>query len=370
MKPQTQQPELAQSKQVNATRLASLDAMRGITVALMLLVNNVALDTLTPKQFQHAEIGAGITLADMVFPWFLFCAGVSIPFSVASARSKGRMDWRHDARVLFRAVALVLLGVLVQSAIENQFSPALGVLGLIGLSSLVGAVFYDLAPFHRVLTASVMLAGYAWTLLYLPHDGGIIGVAGSQNLIKHLNDQILGHYYLSGLPSVVPAGALVMIGTLVGDLLLPTHRTHRDRLVILGLVAVGLTVLGFYWSDVLPLSKSIWTSSYICVAAGFGTALLGILYLVFDVAGLKRWATPFVVFGSNAIVAYVVPILVKVLVLQRVHIGQLTIIDWILGGLKRSLGDAAGGWVYTVGYVVVWWFVLLLLYRKKWFLRV
>src|ERR1700679_1217462 len=86
-----------------AYRLTSLDAFRGLTVFLMLLVNNIALDTQTPSQLTHAGWNGGGTIADLVFPWFLLCVGLAIPLSANSARKKGVPNWRHELRIVVRA---------------------------------------------------------------------------------------------------------------------------------------------------------------------------------------------------------------------------------------------------------------------------
>jgi len=91
-------------------RMVSLDAFRGLTVLGMLLVNNIALDTMTPTQLTHAGWKQGAHFADLVFPWFLLIVGVAIPFAAASRRERGLSPWRYDLKILSRAATLVALG--------------------------------------------------------------------------------------------------------------------------------------------------------------------------------------------------------------------------------------------------------------------
>src|SRR5438270_4917706 len=138
-------------------RLTSLDAFRGLTVILMLLVNNVALDTQTPSQLLHASWNAGLTLADMVFPWFLLCVGLAIPFSHASAKRRGVPAWRYELRVLLRAVLLIAIGCLLESAAEKGPVFSMGVLQLIGFAYLIGTWGYEMPKMRRLLAAFLLL---------------------------------------------------------------------------------------------------------------------------------------------------------------------------------------------------------------------
>jgi predicted acyltransferase len=173
---------------------------------------------------------------------------------------------------------------------------------------------------------------------------------------------------------VLGAGvALVLIGTLVGDLLRRAAVPPRAQaLVALG---VGLMGVGWLWSLDLPFNKALWTASYVLYAGGWGVLVLGGLYWVMDVAGHRAWAFPLQVFGANAIAAYVAPILVKVHVLQE---WQWTMPDGSHLPLQQALlhtcyvhaGPIAGGWIYTATYILFWWCVLWVMYRKRLFLRV
>ncbi|MFC6659502.1 heparan-alpha-glucosaminide N-acetyltransferase domain-containing protein [Deinococcus multiflagellatus] len=126
-------------------RLTALDAFRGLTVMLMLLVNNVALGSATPAQLQHAPFG-GLTLTDLVFPWFLLCAGAALPFSLAAMTRAGLTGGARLRRVLERAALLYLLGAFVSSVTAHRLTLGLGVLQLIALATLCGAL---LAPCAR-----------------------------------------------------------------------------------------------------------------------------------------------------------------------------------------------------------------------------
>lgn len=356
-------------------RFRALDAFRGLTILLMLLVNNVMLGSSTPQQFEHAPWNAGLTLADYVFPWFLLCVGVAIPFAVASFRRKALPSWRYDVKVLWRATLLVLLGCLIDSSEQRHLIFTLGVLQIIGLAYLVAALLYDLPVTRRLLIAGVMLVSYWAAIKFIPVPGVGAGMFTERgNLIFHLNLIYLNPVRLWGLPSVVPTAALAMIGSAIGDLVRRKELEHWQRIVGLFLLGAGLMLLGWLWNFSLPYNKPLWTPSYVLMTSGAGTLFLCLFYLILDAAQWSQWSYPFMVLGSNAIVAYVAPVLLKVCVLQNWQVStgstSLSFEQWLLNTDKALLGPFAGSWCYTLGYIAVWWGVLWVLYRNKWFLRV
>ena len=361
--------EKTESKPV---RLLSLDAFRGLTIVLMLLVNNMALDTATPAQFMHAKWNDGVHLADFVFPWFLFCVGVAIPFSADSFKRKGTSVWLYDIRVLRRTVILFVLGCLLASSAAGKPIFTLGVLHIIALAYFVGAMLYELPLHRRLLVAALLLTAHWVAIRFLPIPGVGVGVFDEgRNIVHHINHTYLASVGLQGLPTLVPTSALVLIGTAIGDLL-RSERIEQMRKFMWLMVAGGaLTIGGVLWSLSVGFNKPIWTSSYILLTAGTGAIVLALFYLLIDTTGWRKWPYALLVFGSNAILVYVLPVLVKVLILQKMHIdGGPNLQDSFIGLLTAHTSRYIGGWLYTLVYTSVWWAVLWLLYRKKWFFRV
>ena len=357
-------------------RLVSLDAFRGLTIFGMLLVNNIMLDTATPRQLRHAGWNEGLNFADLVFPWFLFIVGVAIPYAVASHRKKGLPLWSYDLKVLSRAATLVFLGCLIDSSINRRPIFDLNVLQLIGLAYMVAALLYELPITRRVFLASGFLVAHWAAIKYLPIPGVGVGVfTPSQNIINHFNQVYLQPCHLNGLFSVVTTSALAILGTVVGDILRSEPDNRLRKVGYLALGGIALTLLGWLWSRDIPFSKPLWTSSYVLYSAGLGALVLSFFYLVMDVKGWRWWAFPLVVFGMNAIVAYVAPILVKVYIFQEwmwkmpdgsnLPIG-VAIPHWFY----VHFGRVPGGWAYTMSYILACWIVLFQMYRKKVFVRV
>jgi predicted acyltransferase len=360
----------SQTGSQSAHRSLALDVFRGMTVALMLLVNNIALDDATPAPLLHAPWGAGVRLADLVFPWFLFATGLSIPFAFSSLQRRNPSYAAWVWKVLQRSFWLFALGCLVTSVVARDVVISLGVLQLIGLAYLVAALFQPLPLKWRLSSAAVLLVGYWAALRFLPIPGAGVGIfEENQNLVRHINTIYLEPFGLRGLPSVIPTAALVLIASWVGEL---TRRSSPVRFKVIWLIVIGaiLTALGLLWDSDLEMNKTVWTPSYILFTAGLGTGLIGLLTWL-ETLRFRAWSFVFIVFGSNALLAYIAPILIKVWILQGISTrpGMTLQYAW-LGWLKSMLNPVVGGWAYTLSYIGLTWLLLLGLYRRKLFLRV
>lgn len=332
-------------------RLVSLDAFRGLSIILMLLVNNFG--STAPVQLKHAAWGEHIHIADMAFPWFLLCVGVAIPFSAASFARKGLPYWKYDLRVFRRTLLLILIGAILDSTFERGIVLfSIGVLQTIAISYMISALIYDLATYRRIAIATLGLVTYWAAIKYLPIPGVGTGFFEEhRNFIFHLNRTYFGEVGLWNLPRIVPTTALVLIGTAIGDMI--RKETGGEARRSLWLMGAGIVLVagGVLWGRSLGFNKWIWTPSFILFSGGTGTFVLGLLHLVIDAEGWSRWSHPLVVFGANAILAYVVPIMAKATILGPLHI-------------------RIGGWMSVTLFIIFWWLILWVLYRKRIFLRV
>lgn len=357
-------------------RLAALDAFRGLTVLLMLLVNNISLDTATPKHLTHAEWSGRVHTADVVFPWFLFAVGVAIPFAVASHRRKGGTWLNYFGKAIRRTASLILLGILVDSTINHAWTPGLGVLQIIGLAYFIGALLSPLPLLWRTAVSLLLLAGHSWLLLAWHVPGfGPGRVTETTNAVAFLNEIYLAPWGIKGLVSAVPTAGMVLIGSVFGELFQKRLHSVFQRAFFVLLGGCALMAVGYIGGLYLPMNKPLWTAPYILFTAGLGATVLAFLHVVVD--GTKygaKFAFPLLVPGANAITGYVAPILVKINVLQGWTVvtatGRVSVESALQTGCYFVAGRVNGGWLYTFGYIAVWWFVLYYLYRKQWFLRV
>ncbi len=356
-------------------RALYLDAFRGFTVAGMLLVNNASFSAGVPAQLVHAPWNQGVTFADMIFPWFLMAMGMAIPFSQASERARGTPRLRLVWRSVRRALVLLALGWLVDSAVAGHIVIGLGVLQLLGLTYLAAVALAGLPARARLVIAFVLLGAHWAAIRFLPvPEIGAGGFEEGRNLIQYLNQTYLARYHISGLISVVPTSALVLIATALTDVLRRMDLRLWRRFATMLLAGVGLTAGGWLLNLDLPFNKPVWTASYILLSAGLGTIIVAGFYLVFELAGWRWMALPLLVFGANPIVAYVAPILVKVMVLKHwTHIvaGRAVTLEraaqlW----LGQVVGSAGAGTAYTVLYIGFWWLLCAYLYRRRIFVRI
>ena len=302
------------------TRLASIDVLRGFTILGMLLVNNIALGKDSPEQLQHADWNQGIHFADMVFPWFLLISGLSVPLAAASHVKRGQSAHDWIVKVLTRTGLLVMLGCMVDSAIKGRMAFSLGVLQLIGLSYCVAALVAHLSQPKRLGLALALFATHTLVLLYAPWGDGMSGVIGpKQNFIYWLNSTYLKPFHLEGLFSVVSTSALVIIGTVMGDALRREEGIETQEIMYLGGTGLVLALCGMGLGSVLLYSKALWTSSYLLVTGGTGLMFLGALRLVVDKSRITQPFYPFLVFGANALTVYILPILFKMLILEKIR---------------------------------------------------
>ncbi len=326
----------------------------------MLLVNNASLDTMTPPQLTHAAWGEAPRLADLVFPWFLLCAGLSLPFSYASALRRGGYGaWLRRAGS--RAFLLFLLGCFVDSAIGRRPVLGMGVLQLIALSGFVAAPLAPLSRRGRLGVALGLLALYAGLLALVPNPlYGRAVLTEAANTVAWWNARVLGPF--AGTPSVVPGAALVLLGTVGGGLL---GEGRRGELLWLGW---GLALLGALASLAMVPTKIVWTPPYILLGAGSG--LLPLAGLDRVLPGPRRWAAPLLLFGGNGLAAYVGPVLFKTLVFHAWTTREGRPLDEAYAaGMYAALGRYPGGWVVTLSAIAFAAGLLLWLRRRGLMLR-
>ncbi|WP_420238983.1 acyltransferase family protein [Telmatobacter bradus] len=311
-------------------RLFSLDVLRGLTIAFMIMVNNNGgSEAWAPM---HHAVWNGMTATDLVFPTFLFVVGVSIVFAYQARLARGEAPLKLARHTLQRAVLLSFFGILVNTfpSFEMDHLRFYGVLQRIALCYLLVSLFYlfDRRLWTKIIALAVSLLGY-WALMTLVPVPGA-GLPGrdvklldkDQNIVAWVDRQLMpGHLYESwndhntrdpeGLLSTLPALGTTLLGLLTA-LWLRSEREARRK--ALGLLAgsVACLALGYLWSLWFPLNKKLWTSSYVLVAAGYALGIFALIYWVLDVKllcreGRARWLVwPWLVFGSNAIAAYLI----------------------------------------------------------------
>jgi predicted acyltransferase len=363
-------------------RLASLDAFRGITIAGMILVNNPGSWEYVYPPLRHAQ-WHGWTPTDLVFPFFVFIVGASIALALSRRIAKGSRTSELYVKILKRSAIIFALGLLLRLIPRFDFTTMRipGVLQRIALCYLFAALLYlHSGPKGRIAWAFGALMVYWLIMKYVPVPGYGAGVLDYQgNLCSYIDFKLMaGHLYKpefdpEGILSTLPAIASAVLGTLAGDWL----RTSKRVLVkTVGLVGAGivLVVAGLALHPYFPINKQLWTSTFVVFTAGAALLLLAACYLVIDGLEWKKWATPFYIFGTNAIAAYVGSgLMVKLLALVKVSSGgeKVGILTWVYGdAFVPWAGNLNGSLAYAIAYVLFWLVLMLPLYRKKIFIKI
>ena len=363
-------------------RLRSVDALRGFDMFWIAGGDALfaALADLTgcpalmwwKTQLEHVE-WHGFRFEDMIFPLFLFIAGIAFPFSMAKRLSgqDGRGPlYRH---IVQRGLILVVLGIVYNNGINFNFGDMRygSVLGHIGLAWMFAAlIFMNCRVRASLLWVAGILVGY-WLLLRLAHapDLGSSDPYSMEGCIVGYVDRLLlpGRLYKGihdpeGILSTVPAVATALLGMLAGHYVMRRPESAKPSATVFGLAAagVGLLAIGWLWNFVFPINKNLWTSSFVCWVGGLSLLLFALFYGVIDVWKAEKWSRFFAVIGMNSLAVYLVP--------RVVDFDKVT--QFFFGSL---IALAPGAWhdvLNATAYLAVVWAFLYVLYRKKIFLKV
>ena len=378
-------------------RLLSLDVLRGITIAFMIMVNNNGGHG--SWHFMNHAAWNGLTPTDLVFPTFLFVVGASIVFANEGRLARGATRAQLARHTLQRAAILFLFGVIINGF---PFFPLAhlriyGVLQRIAVCYLLVGLFYlwDQRVWTKVAALVAALAGYYLLLRWVPIPGA--GMPGRDfpfmdqtlNLTSWLDRHVMPyHLYLDaplhnrhdpeGLLSDLPALGTALLGLLAG-LWMRGQRAVKTKTLGLAAGSLACLALGYLWSLWFPLNKNLWTSSFVLVAAGWSLAVLTLAWWAMEQQGWGRGQTkalawPWLVFGSNAITAYMFSELVPN-ALSYIHFtadGHLTnpIVWYVTHTVAHIPNPGLAAFAYSCSVALFCFIPVWILYRKRIFLKV
>jgi len=346
--------------------------MRGLTVALMILVNNGG-GSEHFSQLVHSKWN-GLTLCDLVFPFFLFMVGVSIYLAFRKYDFKGSP--KVYGKILKRTVRLFLIGLainwLILIAIGRPFDFAhlriWAVLQRIALCYGLAACF-AVSVDHKwtIPTIIALLVGYSAILIF-----GNGYAEDASNILARVDKALFGSGHLYAKSPVDPEGLLgtisgvahTLIGFYCGKLLCSSSENYpKSGTLKLVYAGIALTIVGYALQFFLPLNKRIWSPSYVCVSCGYAALLLSMMMYIIDIKGHSKWAKPFLVFGMNALFLYVLSDVLSI------FLGTSGAGDAIYNLIATALPAKAASLAYAILVTLTCWAIGYPLYRKKIFIK-
>lgn len=404
---------------MNDQRIISIDFLRGLTIALMIVVNNPGSwgmwDSVNSKwinhlflPFSHAHWN-GCTSTDLIFPFFIFIVGASIAFALGTKKLNSEHHSALIKKVIIRGLIIILLGILkdafpffhLKDGVYEGWSPLQwripGVLQRIGLVFIFGGILFIKSSTRTlwVLLISILL-GY-WALINVSIEGAFIANLSKPNLNigAYWDELILTKDHLwpisrsegwdpESLLGTIPAIATAIMGMLAG-LFIKSEKTVLDK--ISGLFAIGgvATVLALAWNIIFPMNKALWTSSYALYTGGIASMLTAFCIWLMDYKGYTKISKPFIVYGSNALTAYLFSELTSSL-LHNIAIGKKSIsghiADFILSWFTETpfsdinavhpdiIYAKLASHIYAFLWMIPFYLLLSWMYKKKIFIKV
>ena len=396
-------------------RLLSLDVFRGLTVAGMLLVNDPGTWGSIYPPLEHAAWN-GWTPTDLIFPFFLFIAGVTTSLSLDSRRARGDDESAIRHQIIRRGLLIFLFGFLINGfpfftwgKIDGIVDPTfiqrvvdrlyhwriMGVLQRIGLAYLCAAL---LANGKSIKTQVMIIAGllygywFAMTLFPVPDTGtlGQLALGDPAHTMAAWWDRLLldwsrfglgNHTWVNsvtwdpeGIFSTIPAIGTCMLGILAGKWI-----SRKTPLLerITGMFAVGSLgmMAGMMWNWAFPINKSLWTSSYVLFCAGMACVGIATVMWIVDVQKVIGWTKPFVVYGLNPMVAFVGSgVMARCIytIFKVTYDGQsIPLQEGMYRALFASwLSPVNASLAFALAFVGFWYAVLYVLYKKQIFFKV
>lgn len=386
------------TSQQQSGRLLSLDILRGITIAGMILVNNPGSWSYAYAPLKHAQ-WHGLTPTDLVFPFFMFIMGVSTfmslrKFNFQPSSSAILKVVRRTILIFLIGIGLAWFGQLVgglsrgegfgEASIHFDTLRILGVLQRLALAYGFAALIALLTKGkYLVGTIVVLLVGY---FLILVFGNGF--ELSEQNIISFVDRALWGqeHMYMDwtlegervaldpeGLLSTIPSIAHVLIGFLFGKLIIDNKDNHKrvEKLLIWGTV---LAFAGLLLQYGCPINKKIWSPTFVLATTGFAAQLLGLLIWIIDINKKRRWSNFFHSFGVNPLIVYVFAGVLSSL-LSSIRFdwsGEvISVKSFIYDILIRPwAGNYFGSLLYALLFVTICWLFGYILYKRNIYIKI
>lgn len=363
------------STQVN--RLISLDAMRGFTIAAMILVNFPGNGDHVFAPLMHS-VWNGLTPTDVIAPFFLFIVGVSIAIAYTKRLEKGLPKGDMYKKIIVRSFKIFAVGIFLNLLPDFNFAEIrwTGTLPRIAIVFFVCALMFLNTKWKtQAWIGGVILVVYwlAMTLIPTPGEGKVMLERGV-NLANWIDSQYMpgkmwqGTWDPEGILSTFPSIVSGITGMLAGVLML-SKRTKEMKVILLMVIGFFMTFAGYLWGLTFPVNENIWTSSFVFVTSGIAFMSLGAFYFLVDMKGFTYGTKPGIIFGANAITVYVLGDVLALLFYGLKIGGQGLNMHFFDAFTALGMAPKLASMIYAILYVCVIFIPALIMYRRKIFIK-
>jgi predicted acyltransferase len=358
-------------------RLISLDALRGFTIAAMIVVNYPGSEESVFFTLRHT-VWNGLSFTDQVAPYFLFFVGMSIALAYSKRLHDGTPKTALYKKILFRSLKIYAVGMFLNLMPDFDFHNIrwTGTLHRIAIVFLISAIIYLNTTWkQQAWLAGILLVGYWLALTCIPVPGlGKVMLEPGVNIVAWVDTQYLpgkmwrGTWDPESILTTVTSVVSCITGILAGQLML-SNKSPQEKVNYLMTAGVFSAIAGYFWGLGFPVNENLWTSSFVLVTSGFAALLFGAFYFLVDIKG-KTWGTlPGIIFGANAITIYFLADVWALLFYEAKFSGSSLNEKFVQGLSQAGANPQLASLLYALMFVCInfipaWW-----LYKKKIFIK-
>jgi len=358
-------------------RLISLDALRGFTIAAMIVVNYPGSEDSVYFTLRHT-IWNGLSFTDQVAPYFLYFVGASIVFAYSKRVAEGTPRSSLYKKIFFRSLKIFAVGMFLNLLPDFDFHNIrwTGTLHRIAIVFFIcGIIYLNTNWKQQAWIAAVLLVLYWLALTCIPTPGvGKVMLEPGVNIVAWIDTKFLpGKMWritwdpesiLTNITSVVSC----ITGMLAGRLML-SDKSPNEKVNYLMTAGTFSAIAGYFWGLIFPVNENLWTSSFVLVTSGFASLLFGAFYFIVDIKGKTRGTKPGIIFGANAIAIYFLAE-IWALFFYEIKFGGSSLntkfVDWFThAGTDPKFASLLYALIFVgINFIPAW-----ILYRKKIFIK-
>ncbi|RDY23256.1 DUF5009 domain-containing protein [Romboutsia maritimum] len=383
-------------------RIKSIDIIRGLSVALMIIGNNPGSWARNYPQLRHS-LWNGVTLVDFVFPFFILAMSVSIPIAIENKFSKEKSTGFIIGDIIKRSLILIIFGILLNYISNNDLKTIRipGVLQRLGFVYFVTSIIYitirsltfrkkleeknfkedDYIKNYRYIIVSLLIIVLAIVVSYY-FIAKPYGFFEEGNLAQKVDTMILnGHLYNErfdpeGILTNIVAISTGCLGCALGCIIKNNKKDDYKKLFEIIIIGVVCLIGAFLFERVFPFNKRLWSSSFVLLTGGAFGVVLGILYFISDIKEKYKIFTPLIALGSSAIFTYMALEIIDrtlwmVSINSKMFEEPLKFCNWVTYTfITPWAGQVYDSLIFSLGYLLVWIIIMMFMYRKKIFIRI